>query len=115
MIQPLNIKLILTTVIATFAVSVFIFSTANANEDPFAKSATATDLILAGHHGGGKGAAHKIKRMDTDGDGAVSKEEFMAHKEEKFNKKDENGDGVLTEDEMQNHCKLRKNKAPKEE
>lgn len=61
--------------------------------------------VLAEHHGGGK---NKMEMMDTDGDGSVSKEEFMAHKEEKFNKKDENGDGVLSEDEMAKHCKTRK-------
>ena len=58
--------------------------------------------LHAGHHGDGK---NKMEMMDTDGDGAVSKEEFMSHKEQRFMKKDENGDGVLTEDEMKKHCK----------
>ena len=68
--------------------------------------------VYAGHHGGGK---DKMKIMDTDGDGAVSKEEFMSHKEQRFMKKDTNGDGVLTEDEMKKHCKYKdKQKSEKE-
>ncbi|MEM7401748.1 MAG: hypothetical protein AAF304_07350 [Pseudomonadota bacterium] len=65
--------------------------------------------LHAGHHGG----KNKMKMMDTDGDGAVSKEEFMSHKEQRFMKKDENGDGVLTEDEMKKNCK-HKNKGKSE-
>ncbi len=61
--------------------------------------------VFAGHHGDGKG---RMEMMDTDGDGSISKDEFMSHKEKKFNKKDENGDGVLTEDEMKKHCKHKK-------
>ena len=60
--------------------------------------------VYAGHHGGGK---DKMKMMDTDGDGAVSKEEFMSHKEQRFLKKDANGDGVLTEDELKKQCKYK--------
>ena len=56
-------------------------------------------------HAGNHGGKNKMEMMDTDGDGAVSKEEFMNHKEQRFMKKDENGDGVLTEDEMKKHCK----------
>jgi len=66
-----------------------------------------TSGLYAGDHGGGK---DKMKMMDTDGDGAVSKEEFMSHKEQRFMKKDANGDGVLTEDEMKGHCKLKDKK-----
>lgn len=64
--------------------------------------------VYAGHHGDGKG---KMQMMDTNGDGSVSKDEYMSHKEKKFNKKDENGDGVLTEEEMQKHCKHDRKKA----
>ncbi len=67
--------------------------------------ALSLSTIHAGDHGGGK---HKMEMMDTDGDGAVSKEEFMNHKEQRFMKKDENGDGVLSEDEMTKHCKHKK-------
>lgn len=67
--------------------------------------ALSISYVHAGHHGGGK---NKIEMMDADGDGAVSKEEFMSHKEQRFMKKDENGDGVLTEEEMTKHCKHKK-------
>ena len=60
--------------------------------------------VYADHHGGGK---DKMKMMDTDGDGAVSKEEFMSHKEQRFLEKDANGDGVISEDEMKKHCKYK--------
>ena len=113
MIKLFNNKLVLAAVFTTCATCLFIFSAANASEDPFANNVSTTDLILASHHGEGKG--HKMKMMDTDGDGVISKDEFMNHKEQKFNKKDENGDGVLSEDEMKKHCKHHKDKAPKEE
>ena len=61
--------------------------------------------VYAGHHGGGKG---KMEMMDTDGNGSISKDEFMNHKEQRFNEKDTNADGVLTEDEMKKHCKHKK-------
>jgi hypothetical protein len=113
MIKILNNKLVLAAATTVCAASLFTFSAANANEDPFTNSATTTNLMLAGHHGDGKG--HRMKMMDTDGDGVISKDEFMSHKEQKFNKKDENGDGVISEDEMQKHCKHHKDKTPKEE
>jgi len=65
--------------------------------------ALSLSTLHAGHHGGGK----KMEMMDTDGDGAVSKEEFMSHKEQRFMEKDENGDGILSEDEMTKHCKYK--------
>jgi len=34
--------------------------------------------VYAGHHGDGKG---RMEMMDTDGDGSISKDEFMSHKE----------------------------------
>ena len=48
--------------------------------------------------------------MDADGDGSISKDEFMAHAEKKFEKKDKNGDGVLSGDEMKKGCKCCKKK-----
>ena len=67
----------------------------------FILAAVGMTTLQAGHHGG----KNKMEMMDADGDGAVSKEEFMNHKEQRFMKKDANGDGVLTEDEMKKHCK----------
>ncbi len=43
----------------------------------------------------------RIQQMDTDGDGAISKAEFLAHAEEKFDRMDANGDGKITPEERQ--------------
>lgn len=61
--------------------------------------------VMAEHHEGGgdshHGKGHKMmERIDTDGDGKVSKAEFDAKHAEKFAKMDANGDGFLTKDEM---------------
>lgn len=62
---------------------------------------------LADGHGdhGEKGAkkAEMFKAADTNGDGAISKDEYMARVQtkaaEKFNKKDANGDGSISQEE----------------
>ncbi len=41
-----------------------------------------------------------LKRMDTDGDGRVSLEEYLAWMSYAFDQRDRNGDGVLTADEL---------------
>jgi Ca2+-binding EF-hand superfamily protein len=41
----------------------------------------------------------RLQKMDTDGDGNLSKNEFMAQAEERFKKMDGNGDGMITPDE----------------
>lgn len=41
-----------------------------------------------------------FKRMDKDGDGVVSKDEFMAAGEDRFKKMDRNGDGKLDKSDM---------------
>lgn len=54
---------------------------------------------LADHHKGDyKGKM--MEKVDTNGDGMISKEEFMARHEEQFAKMDADGDGNLTKDEM---------------
>lgn len=47
------------------------------------------------HHRG-----EMMQRMDKDGNGSVSREEFLAGAAERFTKMDRNGDGVLTKDDM---------------
>jgi Ca2+-binding EF-hand superfamily protein len=42
----------------------------------------------------------KLKAMDKDGDGAISKQEFLDQAEKRFNKLDKNGDGKITQDEL---------------
>lgn len=55
---------------------------------------------IAGHHEGGEHKGKMMERVDTDGDGKISKAEFMAKHESKFMKMDVNGDGFLSKDEM---------------
>lgn len=60
----------------------------------------------------GKGG-HKGKMMqaiDTDGDGQISKAEFMAKHEERFDEMDANEDGALSKDEMKSAWEARKEK-----
>ena len=44
--------------------------------------------------------ADMFKKMDTDGDGKISADEFAAAGKEKFTKMDTNGDGKISVDEM---------------
>ena len=41
----------------------------------------------------------KIKETDTNGDGSISKAEFLAKAEKRFAKMDQNGDGQITPEE----------------
>lgn len=52
----------------------------------------------------------QMKKHDTNGDGVISKDEFLNFAEEKFNKMDNNGDGTITKDEAQAAHKHRKEK-----
>ena len=81
---------------AIVATSAFASQLAGADENPFEISDLSSGYMVADSHG----KHHKMKKMDTDGDGSVSKDEFMAYMEKKFARKDKNGDGVLTADEM---------------
>ena len=53
---------------------------------------------LADNHGGGK-KGKMFEKHDTNGDGVISKSEFLSHAEERFAKMDANGDGEVTKDE----------------
>lgn len=50
------------------------------------------------------------KNMDSNGDGIVSKSEFIAHTESRFEKMDADKDGNLTKEEMREHHKERREK-----
>jgi len=112
MLHNLHTKPLIASLSAIFITCAISISVANAEQNPFHADTLDSSLMLAGHHGGGK---DKMKMMDTDGDGSVSKDEFMSHKEQRFNKKDANGDGVLSEEEMKKHCKKKGHKKPAEE
>ena len=110
----------LTAAVGTMlATSAFTLPTANAGENPFQMTELSSGYIVADSHKEGKCGEMKMegkhgmmmKMMDTDEDGAVSKEEFIKHHEEKFTKKDKNADGKLTQDEMKMmKCKMHEGK-----
>jgi len=55
---------------------------------------------LADNHGGKKGGKGKMfEKHDVDGDGTISKEEFLSHAEERFSNIDADGDGVVSKEE----------------
>ena len=47
----------------------------------------------------------KMSEVDHDGDGKISKDEFLKHNEAMFEKKDLNNDGFIDEDEMRKMMK----------
>lgn len=53
----------------------------------------------------------RMKEVDSNGDGAISKAEFLAQAEKHFAKMDRNGDGLITEDERGAMQGKRKDKA----
>ena len=55
---------------------------------------------MAGHHKGGK-----FFERDTDGDGAVSKSEYLKAAEDKFMTLDKDGNGSVSKDEYKAHRK----------
>jgi uncharacterized low-complexity protein len=60
-----------------------------------------------GKCGAGKGGEGKcgMGRMDADGDGKVTRDEFMQGHEAMFDKIDQNGDGVIDQAEQEAHLK----------
>lgn len=46
-----------------------------------------------------KPARHGMMKMDTDGDGSVSRDEFLAHHKSRYAKMDTDGDGVISDEE----------------
>ena len=60
-------------------------------------SAFAEDGAKMDHKGGDRFFA----KMDNDGDGVVSKEEFQSHGDEMFSKMDANGDGKIEKGEAE--------------
>lgn len=59
--------------------------------------------VSAEEHGGAKPEHHGKKKhweeADKDGDGALSKSEFLDQSEERFKKMDKDGDGKITKEE----------------
>ncbi len=63
-----------------------------------------------GPGGDQKGSGAFFQKIDTDGDGAISSEEFMASHEDHFKKMDADGDGKVTQEEMHNARQAMKDK-----
>ena len=106
-IKPLGIALgtVFTASLTQSAIS-------NADENPFSmKPISGGYMMLAeGKCGEGKCGAGKSRegrcgmgRMDADGDGKVTREEFMKGHEVMFDKIDQNGDGVIDQTEREAH------------
>ena len=93
-----NFKPKLIAISSIIATGAFTSSMVSADENPFQLTDLSSGYMVADNHG--KYCKKKMKKMDTNEDGSVSKDEFMAYMEKKFSKKDKNGDGVLSADEM---------------
>lgn len=76
-------------------------------------------LAGPGGRGGNREALHqkrqeRMKEADTNGDGVITKAEFLAKSEERFNKMDKDNDGQLTQkDRDAMHDKVQKIKGKK--
>ena len=97
-----------------FTVSLANTSINSAAQNPFSmKPVTGNDTMLAegkcgeGKCGAGKGGEGRygLYRMDADGDGKVTKDEFMQGHEAMFENIDQNGDGVIDTTERDDHMK----------
>ncbi|MEZ5814187.1 MAG: hypothetical protein R3E13_05610 [Alphaproteobacteria bacterium] len=64
---------------------------------------------LADHHGGaGHHKGKMFEKHDLNGDGVISKEEFLSHAEDKFGKMDADGNGEISKDEAEAaHAKMK--------
>ena len=106
---------------AAFVTSLSGAPMANASENPFSATQLSSGYMVADSHmegkcgegkcGGkpaakamegkcGEGKCGGMKMMDADGDGKVTKAEFMAGHEKLFSRKDKNNDGVIDAGEM---------------
>ena len=72
--------------------------------------ATVSNAVLADSHMGEGRKGKMMERVDTDGDGFISKSEFVAKHEKMFAKIDSDGDGKISKEEMKNAHKDRKEK-----
>jgi Ca2+-binding EF-hand superfamily protein len=64
-------------------------------------------ISISAHDGKGKGHMGKehFKKIDTDGDGKISKDEWQKFHESKFTEMDKDTDGSLSEEEIQSFHK----------
>ncbi len=106
-INPLTVALgtVFTVSLANTAVS-------NAAENPFSMQPLSSEhvMLAEGKCGAGKGGEGRcgMGRMDADGDGNVTKDEFMQGHEAMFEKIDQNNDGVIDQKEREAHMQKMK-------
>ena len=67
-------------------------------------------LAGEGGKGHGKHGGKMFERQDTNGDGVISKDEFLASAEKKFDKMDADGNGSVSKDEAKAHHSKMKDK-----
>ena len=121
MSKKIAIKPLAVALGTVFTVSLANIAITNAAENPFAMSELSSGYMVAGMAEGkcgeGKCGAGKDKgaegkcgmaRMDADGDGKVTKDEFMKGYEAMFDKIDTNGDGVIDAGERAAHMEKMK-------
>lgn len=67
-------------------------------------------VAIADHHKGEKGERyqHKFEKFDKDGDGKLSKEEYLSIHADRFDKLDGDKDGFITKEDMKNMKKKAK-------
>ncbi len=66
-------------------------------------------MAMADHHGGKK-MDRMFEKHDTDQDGVISKEEFLAHAEKRFIDMDEDGNNEISKEEAKAHKEKMKEK-----
>jgi uncharacterized low-complexity protein len=133
MSQKSTLKPLAIAVGATLATSLAAIAPASAAENPFAMSELSSGYLVAEMAEGKCGAGMKMdkegkcgagrtmqkegkcgegkcgmKNMDADGDGNISKDEFMKGHDAMFGKMDANGDGVIDADEQGASMKMMK-------
>jgi hypothetical protein len=75
---------------------------ADSSASPFAITAAGSHRLLLAEGKCGEGRCG-MRRMDANGDGKVTKEEFMQGHDAMFDAMDTNGDGVIDADERSGH------------
>lgn len=67
-------------------------------------------LAEEGGKGHGKHGGKMFERQDINGDGVISKDEFLASAEKKFEAMDSDGNGSVSKDEAKAHHKKKRDK-----